>query len=273
MSPLCSACGERPVHARGLCARCYDRHRRAGTLDQVAPPPQHPGGPKPKAGAHEDRPSPTEGWTQIRMAYQSTKRAHQARGGAVSALEATGRLYGCPAHLVRIEDSTVVLETPEPERFSREARSRGWNVEGAPDTIGAPEEPTGFKTVGEPRLDPEVPAMRERAPNLDEAHLIEQQVSRVFKAIEGGPGLAERLSWIVDAYLDQDRDLFRIARAVSEFYPETQSHTLFDRVCLLVEEVRRRRLPASPALLPDATYRVPLRLEIEVHVLPPRSQA
>lgn len=39
---VCAECGEsRPHQARGLCSRCYEQARTAGTLDQYAPtPPQ-----------------------------------------------------------------------------------------------------------------------------------------------------------------------------------------------------------------------------------------
>ena len=35
---MCSDCGERPLVARGLCARCYGRRRARGTLDEASPP-------------------------------------------------------------------------------------------------------------------------------------------------------------------------------------------------------------------------------------------
>ena len=35
---VCAECGEhRPHQARGLCSRCYESSRKAGTLDQYAP--------------------------------------------------------------------------------------------------------------------------------------------------------------------------------------------------------------------------------------------
>jgi hypothetical protein len=32
---MCSECGLRPIRARGVCGTCYERHRKAGTLDQL----------------------------------------------------------------------------------------------------------------------------------------------------------------------------------------------------------------------------------------------
>jgi len=43
--PMCSDCGTKPAHCRGLCACCYDRHRRQHDLDLFAAPPKNPGGP------------------------------------------------------------------------------------------------------------------------------------------------------------------------------------------------------------------------------------
>ncbi len=205
-------------------------------------------------------------------------------GGVCAGLRSSKTMYGVEARLVSSGRGVVEVDTPDPKALIKVAQARGWTVQIHNEASGFPHT-TGITPKAEPPPEASVPApMMTDAPTdvgrdeallmFREAHerqkrteadlqVLEYQVRRIHPPESGDT--EQCLKWIIS-------DLLSIAGLVEPLYPAVPSHSLLDRVGLLVEEVRRHRRPPAPApAIPvfEGPFRIPIRVELELHVLPP----